>query len=104
MVRANKVHEDIKHINIVALFIILFVGVVLALLLSWIVVRELNSVNEQISNVAEGNFDTELSVRGFQEVRYLADNYNNVLGKLDSIDSGPVRNLFQMFRMSLRHR
>ena len=88
MARANKVHDDIKHINIVALFIVLVIGVVLALLLSWIVVRELNSVNEQISNVAEGNFDTELSVRGFSEIRYLADNYNKVLGKLDTIDSG----------------
>ena len=84
--RVNAIHEQILHVNVVALFIVLLLGVLYALFVSRVAVRELNSVNEQIGSIAEGNFDTEIEVRGFQEVRYLADNYNNVLGKLDSID------------------
>ncbi len=82
----DMVHRRIFRVNIVAFCIVLMLGIVYAIFISRLSVKELESVNEQISNVAEGNFDTEIEVKGFKEVRYLADNYNNVLKKLDTID------------------
>ncbi|WP_173472608.1 sensor histidine kinase [Eubacterium ruminantium] len=66
---------------------VLVIGILSIAGIAYLSVRELNRINRQIYEISEGDFQNRLKVRGFKETRYLADNYNAVLKKLDSIDS-----------------
>ncbi len=49
--------------------------------------KDINHINQQVRDMAEGNFDANISVEGFREYRYLGENYNSLVKKLDSVDS-----------------
>ncbi|SEF92741.1 His Kinase A (phospho-acceptor) domain-containing protein [Eubacterium ruminantium] len=72
--------------SIFVLIAVVAIGVIAVALVAYISVRELNRINKQIYEISEGDFQNRLKVRGFKETRYLAENYNAVLKKLDTID------------------
>ena len=73
--------------SIWVLIIVVVVGVILIAIVAYLSVVELNRINTQIYKISEGDVQSRLKVRGFKETRYLAENYNAVLKKLDSVDS-----------------
>ena len=50
-------------------------------------VKGMNRISAQISTLSGGNLDEELPVKGFKETRLMAEKYNEVINKLNSIDS-----------------
>ena len=66
---------------------VLFIGILAIAIVAYLSVKELNRINTKIYEISEGDFQNRLKVRGFKETRYLAENYNAVLKKLDSVDS-----------------
>lgn len=73
--------------SILVLAFVIIVGVLAIAVVAYLSVRELNRINTQIYRISEGDVQSRLKVRGFKETRYLAENYNAVLKKLDSVDS-----------------
>ena len=66
---------------------VIFIGILAIAVVAYLSVKELNRINTKIYEISEGDFQNRLKVRGFKETRYLAENYNAVLKKLDSVDS-----------------
>ena len=85
----TQINIENKKLYTRSLFVVIAVialGVVSLMLVAGFSVKELNRINKQIYEISEGDFQNRLKVRGFKETRYLAENYNAVLQKLDSID------------------
>ena len=72
--------------GIIYLLMILF-GILFASAVSKKSTKDIEHINQQVRDMAEGNFDANISVEGFKEYRYLGENYNSLIRKLDSVDS-----------------
>lgn len=48
--------------------------------------KGINEVNEQLYHMTQGNLQNKIEGHGFREARYLAENYNRILEKFESVD------------------
>ena len=66
--------------------LIFFICVVVSVHISKSAIRDLDDINEQMAHTTQGNLQNGLSEQRFAETRLLAENYNEILSKLASID------------------
>ena len=66
--------------------LIFFICVIVSIHISKSAIRDLDDINEQMAHTTQGNLRNELSEQRFAETRLLAENYNEILSKLASID------------------
>ena len=74
-----------KRIGIM-LTIVFILDILFIILISRKAVERIDEINEDIYNTSHGSLHDKLEEKGFQETRYLAQNYNEVLEKLSTID------------------
>ena len=75
------------HVSVIIFLILLIIDLFFIGLIARRSVRDLNDLNEKIMHNALGNFQERLPEdEGFIEIQVLAENYNDVLEKLATID------------------
>ncbi len=73
--------------TVIIVGIILAIGIIVALIIARISVKDIDRINKQISRVSDGDFSYRMKIKGFKETKALAQNCNSVLEKLSSLDS-----------------
>ena len=83
----KKMSSRLMTISILVSLIIFAIDLILVILISRRSVKDINDINEKIMHTALGNFQERLPEdTGFIEAQVLAENFNDVLEKLASID------------------
>ena len=83
----NEVSDSVVSRVSFLVVIILIIFAAGAFVIAKYSVKGMNRISAQISMLSGGNLDEELPVRGFKETRIMAEKYNEVINKLNSIDS-----------------
>ena len=89
-VSLSKIQEEmdsVRSVMIILTAIILIIDVLIIVFVSRRSVEDLNNVNEKIMHTALGTLHEKLPEdEGFIEIQVLAENYNDVMSKLEVID------------------
>ena len=81
----NIYHNTVRNMSY-----IVFIALVILVLLSYSLSRKFadpfNSMVTSINRIAEGSFDEELNLKGFNEIEQLSDAFNTMMSRLRSLE------------------
>lgn len=76
----GKVWEKASHINGIAMIVLVFFAFVYVT--NKMLVRRIKNLNSAVSDIAAGNFDSQVEVKGNDELAELAENFNKMIVEL----------------------
>ncbi len=85
--RITSVWDNISERSYMLVFVVIVIGILLAVLGAGICVRGLKNINTHMETMRYGQASHDIPESGFTEFRTIIENYNNSIGKLMEIDS-----------------
>ncbi|MCM1272306.1 MAG: cell wall metabolism sensor histidine kinase WalK [Clostridium sp.] len=85
--RITSAWDNIAERSYMLVFVIIVIGILLAILGAWICVSGLKNINTHMETMRYGQANQDIPEAGFTEFRTIIENYNNSIGKLMEIDS-----------------
>ncbi|MGN0367144.1 MAG: ATP-binding protein [Wujia sp.] len=77
----------VKRKSAIVICLIMFVCVCVAWMIGNASSHGIKRINRQMERAGEGDWDAQMSVRGFKEFKQLTESYNKTLSRLKTIDS-----------------
>lgn len=85
--RITSAWDNIAERSYMLVFVIIVIGILLAVLGAWVCVSGLKKINTHMETMRYGQANQDIPGSGFTEFQTIIENYNNSIGKLMEIDS-----------------
>lgn len=86
---------------VLAAVVSLLMGVIIALVSSYLTMRPVRKVTDAMDDLAKGRFETRLELGGFEEARRISESFNKMsreLGSIETLRADFVNNLSHEFK------
>mgnify|MGYP000340978274 CR=1 FL=1 len=94
---------EMEHRRNMLLVACIICGLSMAMIISYLLTRDLKKIQRDVDFIAAGHEDESIEETGFLEVRSIVQRFNEILGRMQTLEDSRQVSLYRMYRNELKN-